>query len=184
MNIIKLIEQKGFTVEKAGLLTAIMEEYSNDSNEGALYEMVESFVRENKVSSETILFLENEGYITMDYVFKKLVVRSSAVKVFTPELDNVAEVIEYLNKKTGKRFSTKSQSSRRFIGGRLKEGYTVEDCKGVIDTMTTQWSNDRKMRFYLRPETLFNETKFQGYYALYLEYKERSDENDWTVEKV
>ena len=45
-------------------------------------------------------------------------------------------------------------------------GYTEEDLKKVIDTMCSRWLNDSKMNIYLRPETLFNPTKFQTYVNL------------------
>lgn len=76
---------------------------------------------------------------------------------------NVDEVINYFKKTTGKtRISNKSQSNRKFISARLKE-YSVQDLKDVIDLKFKQWNLDRNMRQYIRIETLFNETKFQGY---------------------
>lgn len=75
-------------------------------------------------------------------------------------------VLTYLNEKANKRFSLTSQPNKKFVRGRLEEGYTVEELKKVIDTMISKWSNDYKMAPYLRPETLFNSTKFQGYYNL------------------
>lgn len=70
------------------------------------------------------------------------------------------EIITYLNTVCGRKFAL-TQSNKKFIRGRLEEGYTVEDCKRVIDTMNKQWTGN--MRTYLRPETLFNATKFQTY---------------------
>ena len=35
--------------------------------------------------------------------------------------------------------------------------------KAVIDSKKSQWLNDPKMSGYLRPQTLFQEGKFQGY---------------------
>ena len=75
-------------------------------------------------------------------------------------------VLSYLNEKTNKKFSLSSQPNRKFVRGRLEEGYTVEELKKVIDTMVDKWKYDFKMSPYLRPETLFNSTKFQGYYNL------------------
>lgn len=88
-------------------------------------------------------------------------------------------VLTYLNEKANKRFSLTSQPNKKFVRGRLEEGYTVEDLKKVIDTMVSKWSNDYKMAPYLRPETLFNSTKFQGYYNLI-----PKDTVDWTTERV
>ena len=44
----------------------------------------------------------------------------------------------------------------------MREGYTVEDFRRVIDHKASEWMEDEKMREYLRPETLFG-TKFEGY---------------------
>ena len=75
--------------------------------------------------------------------------------------EEVAEVVGYLNKVTGKRFSTSTSGTRSAITARLREGYTVENIKAVIDRKTSEWGNS-PMRKYLRPQTLFG-SKFEGY---------------------
>ena len=91
------------------------------------------------------------------------VLREKSRRLFEPESDDVSEVIEYLNKVAGKKFSTSSPANRKFVKARLLS-YTKDDLKRVVDTMVSRWGKDPKMRDYLRPETLFNETKFQTYY--------------------
>ena len=76
--------------------------------------------------------------------------------------NEITEILEYLNKVTQRRFDVKSQANRKFIKGRLDQGYTAQDCKNVVDAMNNKWRSSTE-RFYLRPETLFNETKFQSY---------------------
>ena len=44
----------------------------------------------------------------------------------------------------------------------MKEGFTLEDFKTVIDIKTKKWLHDDKMRDFLRPKTLFS-TNFEGY---------------------
>jgi len=78
------------------------------------------------------------------------------------ENENINTIINYLNEKTGKRFTTKSKSTIRTIKARLKESRTIEDFKKVIDIKCNQWLNDKKMCIYLRPETLFG-SKFESY---------------------
>lgn len=73
------------------------------------------------------------------------------------------EIISYLNEKTGKRFSPKSQANRKLINGRLSEDRTLEDFKQVIDTKVEQWLGNEKMDTYLRPSTLFRPGKFEEY---------------------
>ena len=45
---------------------------------------------------------------------------------------------------------------------RLKENYTLQQFKTVIDIKSLKWLNDPKMVDYLRPETLFG-SKFESY---------------------
>lgn len=73
------------------------------------------------------------------------------------------EIIDYLNKKTGKRYNPKSKATQRLIEARLKEGYTIEDFKTIVDNKVDKWISDEKMQQYLRPETLFCPKHFDSY---------------------
>lgn len=73
-----------------------------------------------------------------------------------------AEIIDYLNQKTGKHFKATSEENQRYIRARFKKKFTVDDFKKVIDIKTAQWMNDKKMSRYLRPSTLFG-SKFESY---------------------
>lgn len=73
------------------------------------------------------------------------------------------EIIDYLNEKAGKRFSHKTKETAKHINARLKDGYTVEDFKRVIDNRVMKWSKDKKMKEYIRPDTLFTPTNFEKY---------------------
>lgn len=74
----------------------------------------------------------------------------------------IKEVIDYLNEKTNKNFRATTKKTQTLIKGLLKNKYTVEDIKKVIDIKVKQWSKDKKMKIYLRPETLFG-SKFEAY---------------------
>ena len=71
-------------------------------------------------------------------------------------------MLDYLNSRTGKKFTGKSKAHRQHIVARLKEGFTVEDFKTVIDNKVAAWGHSEKMAPYLRPETLFS-SKFETY---------------------
>ena len=73
-----------------------------------------------------------------------------------------ANVIAYLNSKAGVRFSSRSESTAKYIRARYNEGYTLDDFRLVIDAKVAAWSEDAKMRKYLRPQTLFAD-KFDSY---------------------
>lgn len=70
-------------------------------------------------------------------------------------------VIDYLNEKAGTRFRS-VESNVKYINARLKDGYTVDDLKAVIDKKVKEWKGT-DFQHFLRPETLFNATKFETY---------------------
>jgi uncharacterized phage protein (TIGR02220 family) len=74
------------------------------------------------------------------------------------------EVIAYLNEKAGKSFKN-TPANHKFINGRIKDGHTLEDLKAVIDHKSIEWGNS-KMFAYLRPQTLFSATNFEGYLSV------------------
>ncbi|WP_431030032.1 conserved phage C-terminal domain-containing protein [Lysinibacillus sp. LZ02] len=79
------------------------------------------------------------------------------------QLDVVHQIIEYLNVKASKNYKATTTATKRLINGRLGDGYTLEDFKRVIDVKVKQWLHNPDMNKYLRPDTLFNATKFEGY---------------------
>lgn len=73
------------------------------------------------------------------------------------------EIIDYLNNKANAKYRHTTKATQRLISARISEGYTLNDFKKVIDIKVDDWLNDKKMSMYLRPETLFNGTKFESY---------------------
>lgn len=80
----------------------------------------------------------------------------------TADVNPYEDIISYLNEKTGKAFKPTSRKTRDLIKSRVKEGFTLEDFKTVIDNKCAQWLHDAKMNEYLRPSTLFG-TRFEEY---------------------
>jgi len=76
--------------------------------------------------------------------------------------DRATAVIEYLNKVTGKKFRP-TPTHKNVIKARLKEGHTIEEMYCVIEWQTYSWQQDASMAKYLRPATLFQASKFDGY---------------------
>lgn len=72
------------------------------------------------------------------------------------------EVLAFLNTKARRQFRFVATTLDP-INARLKAGATVQNCKGVIARKVREWGNDPRMAKYLRPETLFNATKFESY---------------------
>lgn len=78
------------------------------------------------------------------------------------EPDPTEEVVAHLNQRAGTHYKATTASTRKLIKARLKEGFTVDDIKLVIDKKCAEWLNNPAMVEYLRPETLFG-NKFEGY---------------------
>lgn len=72
-----------------------------------------------------------------------------------------SEVIKYLNEKANTNYRSSTKNTQSFISARLREGFTVEDFKKVIDVKVKNWMGT-DFEKYLRPATLFG-TKFENY---------------------
>lgn len=95
------------------------------------------------------------------------------------------EVISYLNQKTGKNFKPNASGNKKAIDPRLKEGYTVDDLKKVIDIKYQQWhgkvfNNGQPGDNYLKPETLFRPSKIDGYLNETVLSKPSKEGNDFS----
>lgn len=76
--------------------------------------------------------------------------------------DDIKEIVDHLNNKTGSHYKPTTGTTRKLIKARLKEGFTVEEIKLVIDKKAAEWLGNAAMEQYLRPETLFG-NKFESY---------------------
>lgn len=84
------------------------------------------------------------------------------IKTNDKALSMSAEVIDYLNKRIEGRFNHKTKATISLISARIKEGYSEDDFKDVIDYLAEDWLSDPKMSKYLRPSTMFS-PKFNEY---------------------
>lgn len=75
--------------------------------------------------------------------------------------DQAIEVLKHLNQVTGARYQN-SRTSLENIRARLREGHTVSDLQLVVDYKNEHW-HDTDMYDYMRPQTLFIPSKFEGY---------------------
>ncbi|SAA06270.1 PaaX family transcriptional regulator [Enterobacter roggenkampii] len=76
--------------------------------------------------------------------------------------DQAKQVLTHLNLVTSSRYQV-STTSLQNIRARIGEGYTVEELSLVVDYCNAKWSEDLTMAAYLRPQTLFQPSKFPGY---------------------
>ncbi|MFB4992429.1 conserved phage C-terminal domain-containing protein [Enterobacter hormaechei subsp. steigerwaltii] len=76
--------------------------------------------------------------------------------------DQAKQVLIHLNQVTSSRYQV-STTSLQNIRARIGEGFTVEELSLVVDYCNAKWSDDLTMAAYLRPQTLFQPTKFPAY---------------------
>ena len=105
---------------------------------------------------------ETVTFICLNTLNNNITKENNNIKDIDTYSKDIKDIIEYFNNTTGKRYKVSSKSTRSHIIARLKEKFTVDDFKAVIDKKTAEWKNDTKMERYLRPETLFG-TKFESY---------------------
>ena len=77
--------------------------------------------------------------------------------------DRVKQVIGLLNSLTGSKYRASTKSHAGHISERLNDGHSVDDIMAVVRFKVQEWLHDPKMAQYLRPETLFQAGKFNGY---------------------
>lgn len=84
----------------------------------------------------------------------------------------VSDLIDHLNQnlvklasKLGKPAPTmgfrSGAANVRMISARLREGYTMDDCRMVMDYLSEMWGADVEMREHLCPTTIFRPSKFE-----------------------
>ena len=149
---IKKLEDKGYLVieyKKRGceilsreirLSKSIIHDYLNR----------QSTIIEND-KENNIIINNNKNNISNDILQKEKV-----------DFDNKCkEIIDHLNARLGSSYKYSTKKTRDLIKARIKEGFTVEDFKTVIDKMCVKWTGT-KWEEYLRPQTLFG-GNFESY---------------------
>lgn len=76
-------------------------------------------------------------------------------------LAEIKGIIEYLNIKSNSHYKYSTDKTQTLIKARIKDGFTLDDFKIVIDKKCEEWVGTDFEKF-LRPETLFS-NKFEGY---------------------
>ena len=92
--------------------------------------------------------------------------------------EKIKTIVEYLNAVVGVHYKPDTPKTVALIRARLREGFTVDDFKTVIDKKAAHWARDGDMQRYLRPETLFG-TKFEGYLNEHEKLSTREEVDSW-----
>jgi len=94
------------------------------------------------------------------------------------EID-IIYIVEQLNLIAKKSFSAETAETKKHISARLKK-YSKEDCVAVVKYKCKQWLSDLVMSKYIRPNTLFNESKFESYYQEMKSSESSNQEESYT----
>lgn len=172
-------------------------ENQNEQNRTAIPEITTYTTTENTNITNNILNnnklnnnkINNSNIYTIDSTPNKTTTNTKSVKYIYSQVsknseksektkskkdkfaEDCKEIIDYLNQRTGSKYRTGIKATNDLIAARMKEGFTVEDFKQVIDNKVATWLNDRQMNKFLRPMTLFAAKKFESY----LNEKKESD---------
>lgn len=156
---------------------SVLDKFTRDENGDFYNERLEEEVIKRKKHSEkqkenanmrwhksgiaTAMPLENEIAIEKESVVEKK--KGGTGEKRKKASQDVIDVVEHLNTRTGRKFDPQRQQTMNLVNSRLKEGFVVDDLKKVVDCKVDKWGDDDKMRPFLRPETLFAPSKFEGY---------------------
>jgi uncharacterized phage protein (TIGR02220 family) len=84
------------------------------------------------------------------------------------------EILKFLNEKTKHKYRFVDTNLKKIIA-RLKSGATVEDCMAIIVRKFDEWGNDKDMKKYLCPSTLFGAEKFEKYIGQLFHFEDSED---------
>lgn len=115
--------------------------------------------KQKAIEAETVTqpLLERYASVTKSNESKSKNKIQSKNNIYSQESD---DIIDYLNEKAHTNYRH-VDGNRKHISARLKEGFSVEDCKTVIDKKCEDWMGTEYEQ-YLRPKTLFG-NKFENY---------------------
>lgn len=155
MEIIREILNQNYNPETK-LVLIVLSTRSSLDNFGLSELQKETSLPVNKLKK---VLKENTFDFCRDWVNKVYKTKLSDAKLFNNDCLNV---LLYLNSKAKTNFRN-TDSNLRFIKARMESGATYEEMCRVIDNQVEAWA-ETPMEKYLRPETLFNATKFETYY--------------------
>ena len=128
-----------------------------------LEDKLEAFYKINHKKEEGLSKNNHRGYSEKCSTKTNLLNNSSTIvtNIYNNIKDKVINIIEYLNSKVGVKYKSSNTKTINLIKSRLKEGFTLEDFKIVIDKKVRTW-NGTIFEQYLTPFTLFGD-KFEVY---------------------
>jgi uncharacterized phage protein (TIGR02220 family) len=104
-------------------------------------------------------FPANPTLTSTDY--KQVLIEERTEDPMSGKPDDAVEILDFLNARTKSGYRAVSANLDK-IRARLLEGATADEMKQVISRKASEWLGTT-MEKYLRPETLFNATKYNQY---------------------
>lgn len=126
--------------------------------EKSLYEEIK-YIKSQHFKEEVINIYNSRDTVSIPYEYP--IDTSDTDTDTVSDTDTITDIINYLNCKINSNYKSNSKNTKSHISARLREGYTFEDFKKVIDIKYADWHNTEYEKF-LRPDTLFG-TKFENY---------------------
>lgn len=125
-------------------------------------QIVDEYVNENDIHNDNDNDNDRSGDVSCDDTSTNRKKGRGKGQKEDPYKELYAEIIGYLNEKAEKNYRASGKQVKELIRGRLAEGYTLDDFKTVIDIKCAEWLGGEYEK-YLRPSTLFQASKFDGY---------------------
>ena len=87
---------------------------------------------------------------------------SDAIVKHNNKVNNIKEIVSFLNKESGHSYSPDTKETIKLISGRLSEGRTLDDFKLIIRFKIREWVGT-SMEQRITPSTLFAQSNFEKY---------------------
>lgn len=150
-----------YQAEKSLLNLDINGSYQLGDTLATQYSIGKESIGKESIGKESIEYIVEQSpteYLFPDWLEEKYV---EQVKKGNPKNFDYRIPIAYLNQKMNSNYKF-VKTNTDLVKARLKDSYTLEDFKAVIDKKCSEWGNS-DMAKYLRPSTLFNASKFESY---------------------
>lgn len=175
---IKELEEHGYlkrtrTHDEEGRIKSMFWELSDTAE----YATVDKQSDAKTIRQKTNL-MDTESLLNKNTTKEKKILNKDNTNILSSCNIPYQEIVEYLNKRTGKKFKYKSKATQRLIKARWNEGFKLDDFKKAIDNKCLDWLRDEKMSEYLRPATLFG-TKFESYLNQKTKQPKQQEEKEW-----
>ena len=185
-NKIKISEQDNYNIINSEI--SLSKKRVTNNEEGVskniqLEDNLEDFYKINHKNEEGLSKNNYKGYAEKCRAKTNLLNNSSTIvtNIYNNIKDKISNIINYLNLKVGVTYKPSNTKTISLIKARLREGFTFDDFKTVIDKKVKAWKGTI-FEQYLTPFTLFGD-KFEVYLNQKIVKQEQSKNNNYYANK-